>query len=263
VRLAYRALLVLLLLLAASDNTPALAADGVQTPPSQLGLPSYYTKYIDASGIPIIANGAVDDAALYKMQRIVNVMLERDASVRQQVRARLRRVLIIPRNEGMTSLPEYTNLDQTAPIAGATWNQRAQGVAWTDNLPYVSCSEANQLHSGYPQDRYTDESICIHEMAHTVFDAGIVFRDTDAANRLTALYKAAVKRGALGNTYAGTNTSEYWAESVQAWFNAASCGNPSNTPVCTQKALQQSDPLLWNEIKQWFPMPTQPATLYP
>jgi hypothetical protein len=260
-RLGYGGLLLLLL---AASGCSAHAANGVQTPPPHLGLPSYYTKYIDASGIPIVSNSAVDDAALYKMQRIVNAMLNRDASVKQQVQARLRRVLIIPKNEGMTSLPEYANLDQTSPLPGMTWNQRAQGVAWTDALPYVSCSEANLLHSGYPLDRYTDESICIHEMAHTVFDAGIVFRDPDVQNRLSTLYNAAIRRGMLANTYAGTNTSEYWAESVQAWFNAASCSNRNNTPICTQTALYQLDPSLWKEIKNWFPTYAPQATkLFP
>jgi len=254
--------LVLVLLLAACGGNVAYAQ--VQAPPSYLRLPSYYTKYVDASGIPVVSNSTVADAALYKMQYIVNVMIYRDPSVKQQLQAHLRRVLIIPKNDGMTSLPEYANLDQTNPIPGSTWNQRAQGVGWTDALPYMSCSEANLLHSGYPLDRYTDESICIHEMAHTVFDAGIVFRDADAQNRLTALYNADVSRGLLGSTYAGTNTREYWAEMVQAWFNAASCSNPNNTPICTQNALYQYDLPLWNEIGHWFPTPSQlMAPIYP
>lgn len=253
---------VFLLLGACGGGTAAAA--GVQAPPAYLKLPAYYKKYLDAGGIPIVANGTVADAALFKMQAIVNTMISKDAAVKQQLQARLRRVLIIPRNDGMTSLPEYATLDQTNPIPGSTWNQRAQGVGWTDALPYMSCSEANLLHSGYPLDRYTDESICIHEFAHTVFDAGIVFRDGDALNRLTALYNADVSRGLLGNTYAGSSVSEYWAENVQAWFNAASCTNPNNTPICTQNVLYKNDRPLWNEIGHWFPAPYQLSVqLYP
>ena len=252
---------VLTLVASGSGNA---AAAGVQAPPAYLKLPSYYKKYIDAGGIPIVSNGAVADAALLKMQYIVNTMISKDGPVKQQLQARLRRVLIIPKADGMTSLPEYAALDQTNPIPGSTWNQRAQGVGWTDALPYMSCSEANLLHAGYPQDRYTDESICIHELAHTVFDAGIVFRDGDAQNRLTALYNADVARGLLGNTYAGQNTREYWAENVQAWFNAASCTNPNNTPICNQNILYAYDRALWNEIGHWMPAPYQLSTpLYP
>jgi hypothetical protein len=128
----------------------------------------------------------------------------------------------------------------------------------------MSCSEANLLHSGWPLDRYVDESICIHEFAHSVFDAGIVFRDSGAQDRLTAAYNADVARGFLGTTYAGTNTREYWAEGVQAWFNAASCSNTANTPTCTQTALYQYDYALWNEIGHWFPAPYElQAPLYP
>ena len=252
------------LILSACGGGNAMAANGVQAPPSYLKLPTYYKKYIDASGIAIVSNEAVDDAALLKMQYIVNTMVSKDEPTRQQVVAHLSRIVIIPKADNLTSLPEYATLDQTNPLPGTTWDQRAQGVGWSEARPYMSCSEANLMHSGYPMDRYTDESICIHEFAHTVFDAGIVYRDPDAQKRLTALYNADVSRGLLGTTYAGTNTQEYWAEGVQAWFSAASCSNKANTPICTQYALYQTDPQLWNEIGHWFPAPYQLSIqLYP
>ncbi len=242
----------------------AVAENHVTAPPAYLRLPAYYQKYVDASGVPVVANSTVSDSALLKMKYIIDTMLQKDAFVRQQLIARLRRVLIIPKNDGMTSLPEYAQLDQTNPIPGSTWNQRAQGVGWTEALPYASCSEANLLHSGWPLDRYIDESICIHEFAHTVYDAGIVFRDTTALARLTALYNADLQRGFLGNTYAAQTVSEYWAEGVQAWFNAASCANPNTTPTCTNLSLYQTDYPLWYEIGHWFPSPYQLQTqIYP
>ncbi|MDL2354661.1 MAG: hypothetical protein QFF03_05340 [Pseudomonadota bacterium] len=245
-------------------GTHASATVRVTAPPAYLKLPAYYTKYLDASGVPVVAHGTVDDAALYKMKTIVDTMLWKDAATRQQVVARLRRVLVIPRNDGMTTLPEYATLDQTNPIPGSTWNARAQGVGWTDALPYMSCSEANLLHSGWPLDRYVDESICIHEFAHAVWDAGLVFRDGGAQGRLNALWAWDKNSGFLGTTYSSQYAREYWAEGVQAWFNAASCSNPNTTPTCTHNALYRYDYPLWNEIGKWFYAPYQlPAQIYP
>jgi hypothetical protein len=236
----------------------AASVGAITLPPANLHANPYYTKYIDASGIPILANGVVADAALIKMQYIVQRMVERDPWTRDALVRNLKAVLIIPSGRGMTSLPEYSNFD-------ASWNDRAQGVGWTQSLPYSSCSEANLVHAGYPLDRYVDESICVHEFAHTVFDAGIVARDSGAQIRLNNLYQAAVKSGYLGNSYAAATVSEYWAEGVQAWFNAASCSNRQSSTICTNSELWQKDPGLWQEIGSWFPLPPAPPSqsLYP
>ena len=223
---------------------------------------TYYRKYINASGVPIVAAATVDDAALLKMKLIVDTMLMKDAATRAQLVSRLQRVLIIPRGQGMTTLPEYVNLDQLFPLGGGqTWNARAQGIGWTAQIPYVSCSEANLLHSGAPDDRYTNESICIHEFGHAVWEAGVVFRDANAQARLDAAFNAARQRGFLGTTYAGTASREYWAEGVQGWFNAGSC---NNTPTCDNAKLYTTDRTLWNEVGQWFYAPYELATqIYP
>jgi hypothetical protein len=240
----------------ANPAPPARAGLVSAPPPGLLKLDYlYYRKYVNAGGVHILASGDVDDAALQKMKRIVDTMLSRDEAVRKQVVARLQRVLLIPRGRGMTSMPEYVNLDQLFPLEGGqTWDQRTQGVAWTDFIPYSSCSEANLLRRPYPEDRYPNESICIHEFAHTVWEAGIVFHDPGAQARLDAAFAAAKGRGFLGNTYAANNPGEYWAEGVQGWFNAASC---RNTPTCTHEKLKETDPLLWNEIARWFDTPGQ------
>ena len=230
----------------------------VTQPPASLHLDPYYMKYLDASGIPVVGNIWVSDTAMFAMKRIVDVMVQKDPWTRSQLALHLKRVLIIPRADGMTSLPEYRTLDITNPLPnGETWNQRAQGLGWTAAIPYASCSEANLLHSGAPQDRYGAESICIHEFAHAVWDAGVVYRDSAAQGRLNAAFNAA-KAGYMHNstTYAAVNVSEYWAEGVQAWFNAAAC-QVANTLTCTNLALYQTDPALWNEIGHWFPAPAE------
>lgn len=236
----------------------APVAPAVTSPPASLHANPYYTKYVGASGIPIIANGTVSDAALLKMKSIVSAMVPQDREVRSALVKNLKAVLIIPSGKDMTTLPEYRRMDPA-------WNARAQGVGWTANLPYMSCSEANLLRAGEPLDRYPDQSVGIHEFAHTVFDAGIAQVDKQAKSRLDGLYASAVGNGYLGNSYAASNASEYWAEGVQAWFNAASPSNKQATTVSTNQALRANDPGLWKEISRWFPPPSSAAAhdIYP
>ncbi|BAN23665.1 hypothetical protein [Caballeronia insecticola] len=254
------ALSILIILLSSTAHSASITAV-----PSNLSFDkNYYKKYIDASGIPIVAAAEVDDQAILKMQYIVNTMMKKDASTRQAMVRNVKGVLIIPKSKGMTTLPEYVNLDKTNPILGSTWNERAQGVGWTPALPYVSCSEANLMHAGYPLDRYPDESICIHEFAHTVFDAGIVYRDSGASSRLSSLFAAAKANGYQQDSYAASDRNEYWAESVQAWFNAATCSNRATTTVCTINQLYDTDRNLWNEIGHWFFAPYElTQAMYP
>jgi hypothetical protein len=238
--------------------TPAPAAAPLVTaPPAGLDKLdyNYYRKHVDAGGVHIVGSADVSDTALLKMKYIVETMMSKDEAVRKNVVARLQRFLLIPKGRGMTSMPEYLNLDQIFPLdGGMTWDARTQGIAWTEFIPYTSCSEANLLHSAYPDDRYPDESICIHEFAHTIWEAGVVFRDAGAQARLEAAYGDAKARGLLGATYAGVTSAEYWAEGVQGWFNAASC---RNTPTCNHEKLKQNDPRLWAEIARWFDTPAQ------
>ncbi len=263
---SWKKLLYLLLLLFcvhadvhAQAAASSFGSQNVTAPPNWLSLDrSYYKKYLDASGVPIVASSTVSDAALKKMKYIVNRMLEKDWHTRQAVVTNLKRVLIIPKDQGMTSLPEYRNFDQTFPIPGSTWNERAQGVGWTAENPYVSCSEADLLNSGAPSDRYTNESICIHEFAHTVFEAGIMKRDNNAYTRVLNLYNDALRRGYITTSmYAGATVHEYWAESVQAFFNSANCYDLATTPVCTNMALYNQDRNMWNEVGKWFYAPYQ------
>ena len=47
----------------------------ITTPPAALHLNSYYKKYLNASGIPIISSANVPDEALFAAQKTVNIMI--------------------------------------------------------------------------------------------------------------------------------------------------------------------------------------------
>ncbi len=211
---------------------------------------TYYDKYIDASGIPVVADAVVSDDALYQAKYIIDTMLKNIPDATQFLDQNVSAFLIIPANQGITTLPEYKDLDTLFPDS-APWDDRAQGLGWTPTIPYASCSEANLIYLGRPADWY-NESICIHEFGHTVFDAGISYVDPSAHGNLNLLFNNALNSGYITGTYTATNASEYWAESLQCWFNAAAS---YNDPAYSNEGLKNLDPDMWDYLNSFFVHP--------
>lgn len=236
----------------------------IYSPPASMNLDPYYGKYIDAAnGIPIVANLKVSDQALYQMKKVVETMLGRRADVAAAMRGNIR-IIIIPAGDALTSIPEYSNLDQIWPLPnGLSWNDRARGLGWTANLPYQSCGEENLLHLA--SDRYVGESICVHEFAHAVYDLGVASVDSGFNDRLNRLYTNALNAGKLANSYQATNMREYSAEAAQAWYEANICKNPADgthNGTCSNATLWWNDPDLWWELSYIFPRLATGDTLY-
>ena len=59
--------------------------DEVGLPPSSLGLNSFYKKYIDADGIPVISSEMVPDEALLKVKSIIVHMMKNMEEVKQKM----------------------------------------------------------------------------------------------------------------------------------------------------------------------------------
>ena len=89
----------------------------------------------------------------------------------------------------------------------------------------------------------------MHEFAHCVMDVGL---DDAARARIRAAHAACVARGVVsGECYMGSNASEYWAESAQAWFEATvrcdvNCG------LNTREELALCDPAVASELALAF-----------
>ena len=94
----------------------------------------------------------------------------------------------------------------------------------------------------------------MHEFAHSIMNLGIVSVDRNFTRDLTVLYNDAMDAGLRKDSYAATNTQEYWAEGVQSYFNANHAG-PSkwHNHVNTREELREYDPKLFQLIAKYFP----------
>jgi hypothetical protein len=209
--------------------------------PASLGLSRFYTQFVDAGGLPVVASSRPSPASLLAARTIVLNMLAHRADVLAALRKARVRVAVIGAAEVTTDLPEYATL---APAD--MWNNRTRGVGATAARPVASAGEENLL--GLAGDRYRGESILVHEFGHTLFDMGVRTLDRNAGAQLDSLYRKAMAAGLWQNTYAATHPREYWAEGVQCWFDANPRGlvaaNGIHGPVATREALKEYDPAL-------------------
>ena len=223
--------------------------------PTELGLSSFYKKYVDAVGIPVVSSAKVPDAALIQAGNIVRQMLDKRPDVIAKMRQNKLRVAVMAESELTVDIPEHSDLYTAFP--GTDWNTRARGLGATLQRPVCSCAEENLL--CYPTDRYLGEDILVHEFAHGIHQLGINYVDSGFDKELEGIYKEALANGLWTNTYAATNYGEYWAEGVQTWFDLNKEAIPTNTvhnQINTREELRVYDPKLYELISRYFNVPT-------
>ena len=225
--------------------------DIVTVPPQELGLDSFYKKYLDASGIPVISSEKVPNEAFFAVRKIVATMM----SMREDILAKMienkMRIGIMAVSEVTKDMPEFRDLEEDD--SGRFWND-TRGTGATTDRPLSLCAEENVL--CYRNDDYNNEDILIHEVAHGIHTLGILFVDIDFDTELKQAFDNAKAKGLWINTYAGSNPDEYFAEGVQSWFNVNDEAVPSNgihNEINTREELKSYDPVLYNIIRRYFP----------
>lgn len=228
----------------------------VTTPPDSLHLDSFYKKYVDVNGIPLISSWRVPDSAFVAAHRTLYAMTSMlpkevlDSMVNYGTR-----VAIMARYEGTTDIPEHHYLINDTAL---NWDLRARGLGGDLELPLTSCAEENVL--AYQIDKYHAEDILIHEFAHSIHLIGLALAVPDFDGRLKQCYENAKTKGILDGTYRLTDKEEYFAEAVQDWFNvnAEMDHNDGKHNWCnTREELQDFDPDLYNLLAQYFPKTSQ------
>lgn len=228
--------------------------DQVSSPPSSLKLGPFYKKYIDAGGIPVVSSENVVDKVLIHAQSVVESMLSKRPDVKRVMVEKGCKVMIIGRDEEVCDLPEYAHICDT-PGHIAYWNRRARGFGGApEDALSASCGEENML--CLETDRYKGENILVHEFAHLIHTVGIVGLDPGFDSELETLRQHAIEKRRWENTYAITNKEEYFAESVQSFFN---CNRYSEKPngvhnaINTREKLKAYDPEMYELLFRYFP----------
>ena len=191
---------------------------------------TFYRKYMDVQGMPVVGSAEVADLALRRTCEIVTHVLAGRPDVVKAMVDRGMYLTIIGKDQVYTDLPE--NRDAPNP---AYLNERVRG---TGGFP-TSFGEENLL--SLPLDRYDDESIGVHEFCHTI-DSTLARVDPTWRDRKNTAYKNALAKGLFKDTYAGSNSTEYWAEIAQAYFDCNRINNWNHGPIGCREQLKIYDP---------------------
>jgi hypothetical protein len=229
----------------------------VRRPPASLGLDSFYQKYVDAEGIPIISSPRVPDAALLVARDIVETELANRPDIRHELVHEHARVGVMAIDEGTTDLPEQRNWKKPTrddprltrceranygKIAAMTdqqyWNNRARGMGGR----YTTSAAENLL--GVPHTRYYGENILVHEFSHGILSA-VKKVDPALYGRVQAAYRHAKAAGLWKGTYSAVTVQEYWAEGTQYWFNSNKVFELPRVFVLSDQDLRKYDPMLY------------------
>ena len=201
----------------------------------RLSLEPFYKKYLSCRGFPIVSSGKVSDYALLEAAHVIEQMLGTRQDILDAMTDNKVRLVIMAPDEFTTDVPEHSDLEPKA-----YWDKRARGLGATSRRPAVSVGEENVL--GYAGDPYATESILVHEFAHALHQMGIRTVDPDFQLKLDQTFNRSTLAGLWKGKYAGTNSSEYWAEAVQSWFDTNRENDPEHNHVDTREELQEHDP---------------------
>lgn len=203
---------------------------------------AFYTQECSVLGISIVGSPKVAPDALVAASDVLVNMLGRRPDVHAAMAAAGFYVILLGEEEHQTDPPEYRHLD---PV---DYDTRGLG-----DPEYSSAGEENVLCR--PSDPYLGESILVHELAHSILDAGLDAVSPGFQARVEAAYDQAMAAGRWTDSYAATNHHEYWAEGVQTWFGTNFEADPPDgvhNHVNTRAELEAYDPALYNLVAEGF-----------
>jgi hypothetical protein len=216
-------------------------------PPPGLGVSSFYGKYLDARGIPVLSSADVADPALATACTIVGHMLSARDDVREAMIGQNMTVVVIGRNEVTTDIPEYANLYTTNPPDD--WDSY-RGIGATLVIPVTSAGEENLLCER--NDPYAGGNILVQVFATSVL-LGLEAVDSTFDDHLKAALSDSKSAGRWQGSYALVNDIEYYARGVEAWFDTSAEGNPPDGRVDSRAHFQAYDPALAGLIEASMP----------
>ncbi len=210
----------------------------------------HYTQVVTGkSGVMIKASKKVQADTLVKAAELVDIMLEKIPQVAKELQKRNVFLSIFGIGESAYDVPEHRMgyLLATRPVEGFGGD-------------VASVSEANVIRRKYGRyaTAYPNESILAHEFGHSIHLSGInELKDQSLAKELEACYEHASSTGLFPNTYAISNSAEYFATMCTFWFNVMQEGADGTWdgvrgPVNTREELKEYDPMGYKFMKKLF-----------
>ena len=190
----------------------------------------YYQQFIFTNGVTVKATDGVDPAALRAGADIVVTMLSGRQDLARCMAQRGAALAIIPRDQPVTTLPEYAHLRGTYDFTGRsrdTFDLRGVGAA-EPLYPVSSAGEEQLLGQFGPQHPYYSYRgwVAVHEFAHGI--QNICFTAADDT-RWREFYDAALNANLYPGTHMMADVKEFFAAFSNGYFEVTDELGPDST----------------------------------
>ena len=180
----------------------------------------YYKQFLSVKGITIKAAQKVDPAAFHAAADMIGPMLSGRHDIADCMVNAGAALAIIPKDDIVTTLPEFTHLKDRSDFTGRTYQSfQIRGLGGVRGQPVSSASEESLLGldvSAYPHNRFPfDALITVHEFAHAI--QNVCFTSEDH-NKWNAFYASAKQDNIFPGTHMMADEKEFFAVFSTAYF---------------------------------------------
>lgn len=239
---------------------------------------AYYNRYIDAEGIAIVGNAAVEEKHFINARRILLLMTAKHPDLRKFMQTTYRTSFAeygfyfilyndgpvryspvtgepfpVDQNKGLSQVPEFY-LQFLLKTGFYGWGEigtcyMTQNVPNYTEVSYICIAHTRRV--GYVTtsgNEYTHLSVFTHEAAHKLERVIRVSFDPDFSDKINHAFKVAVEKGAWKGLSSET-PPEYWAYGTELWFYEIGKGRKFET----YEDFKKFDPLLYDLLSEWYP----------
>ena len=215
---------------------------------------TYYRQFMSVKGVTVKADGTVDPNALKAGAEMVAAMLSgREDIARCMARTRAE-LAIIPRDQTLTSLPDYAFLKGTVDFTGRSRdNFDLRGVGGVPGLPVSSTAEEQVLGNPGPKHPYHPYPglVTVHEFSHGI--QNLCFTEDDH-EEWDGFYQEAVQEGLYPGTHMMANVMEFFAVFTTGYFEVTD----ELDPVKSREALKRRFPQAFQALDEIYRGATLP-----
>ena len=172
--------------------------------------------------IVVRGSAAVPDEALDAAAARVDRMLAHAPKVRENLERARFEVLVAARTELMSDLTEFRHR-RGSRARGEDFDEHTRGGGHQERR-FTGCATGNLL--GDVGDCHYRHDICVHELAHGIYWAGLA---PGVRARVLERHRASIASGRWKSAYAATDHAEFFAE-LSMWYFGSEGGASPEVP---------------------------------
>ncbi|MYA99225.1 hypothetical protein F4X90_06020 [Candidatus Poribacteria bacterium] len=210
---------------------------------------AYYTKYIDAGGIAIVAPEHVEDVLLIAARDAILVMTSRYSELRENLSSKHRMfymILVKDYDIDFYDMPEFQLNTFVRDHVPLWWTGSCYGSMGTigGELRFIDYPSSGYCWASMQRKHHPTRTF-IHEFAHALegqmerLKPGFSQQVEDAYDQMIA----DIGWEEASKYHAGSAPHEFWATGVEHWFHGEK----------GQKYVYDNFPMLAEIIAEWFP----------